>query len=171
MSNLSQHIPSYVASLRLWKDRAATVSITAGGSGVLVAILLIFFYLLYEVLPLFGAAGISAREPVPSVLANPPLYVAMEEQAEVGFAVDSAGAAVFFDVASGSEILREELNGQAPVAVRGESAASRQFAVAYIDGSVGLFSHEYQLTYPDGVRVITPRLESVWESIDVPMPP
>lgn len=170
MSNLSQHVPSYVAKLRLWKDRAATVSITAGGSGVLIAILLIFFYLLYEVLPLFGNASITAREPLPGVLANPPLYLAMEEQAEVGFVVDAVGDAIFFNVASGQEILRETLHVEPPAIVRGESAASRQLAVAYPDGTLYLYSHEYQLSYPDGERVITPRLERKWESIDFRLP-
>ena len=68
-------------------------------------------------------------------------------------------------------MLRQDVGEQAPALVRGESAASRQFAVAHRDGSVALFSHEYRLSYPDGVRVITPRLERVWESIDISLPP
>ena len=36
------------------KDTAANITITGGGLAVLGAILLIFFYLLYEILPLFS---------------------------------------------------------------------------------------------------------------------
>ena len=43
---------------RAFKNRLATGSITAGGFSVIIAILLIFFYLLWEILPLFKAAEI-----------------------------------------------------------------------------------------------------------------
>ena len=170
MSNLSEHVPSYTANLRKWKDKAATVSITAGGSGVLIAILLIFFYLLYEVLPLFGSASIEARDRVASALSGSPAYLAVEEQAEVGFAVDHAGTAVFLDIATGEALLTESLVEPPPLIVRGESAASRKFAVVEQGGAVTFFSHEYQLTYPDGVRLITPRIERHWDSMDIELP-
>lgn len=38
---------------RAWKDRFARRAIALGGLSVIVAITLIFFYLLYEVMPLF----------------------------------------------------------------------------------------------------------------------
>ncbi|WP_348673560.1 hypothetical protein, partial [uncultured Abyssibacter sp.] len=43
---------------RYFKDRVATVAVGIGGVGVLVAILLIFFYLAWVVLPLFAPAEI-----------------------------------------------------------------------------------------------------------------
>ena len=46
-------------SVRFLKDRMAHWGVAAGGLGVILAILLIFFYLLYEVAPLFKGAEIS----------------------------------------------------------------------------------------------------------------
>ena len=40
-------------AFRFLKDRMARWGVAAGGIGVILAILMIFFYLLYEVLPLF----------------------------------------------------------------------------------------------------------------------
>ena len=83
LSELAQQIPSYSPALRRFKDRLATATITAGGAGVLFAILLIFFYLMYEVLPLFDNAKVTESSQYQWSQALP-LYIAMEEQGEVG---------------------------------------------------------------------------------------
>lgn len=46
---------------RLFKDRFAQFGITSGGVMVLVALLLIFFYLLYVVQPIFESASVTKR--------------------------------------------------------------------------------------------------------------
>jgi len=47
---------------RQLKDRLANIIIVAGGMFVIVAIALIFFYLLYEVLPLFKGADLAQTQ-------------------------------------------------------------------------------------------------------------
>jgi len=166
VSSLSEHVPSWVADWRRTKDRIATVSITAGGAAVLFAILLIFFYLLYEVLPLFGSATIDEDGSKPwSGLANP-LYIAVEEQGELGLSVHSQGVAEFFNVKSGAVSKTESLsdNGDRVTVVTPESADSRLVAVGYESGQVRLFRHDYRLSYPGGQRVISPLFE--WQFTD-----
>ena len=75
------------------KDTAANITITGGGLAVLGAILLIFFYLLYEILPLFESAKLDLEETYQvnqSALVAPSktVYLAMEEQAEVATRLD-----------------------------------------------------------------------------------
>ncbi len=161
MASLSEHVSPYSARWRHFKDRLATVSVTVGGSGVLFAILLIFFYLLYEVLPLFGNASLEAREPVALPFSGAPLYLAVEEQTEVGFAVFGDGSGRFLSLADGSVIQQEVLAPElgAITAVTGEGADSRLLALGHASGAVSLYRHEYRLSYPGGERVITPRLE------------
>ena len=55
-------IPSYVNTLRTFKDQAAKYLIGFGGGCVIIAITLIFCYLLYEVFPLFLPAKIHADQ-------------------------------------------------------------------------------------------------------------
>ena len=47
--------------LRILKDRCFAVSMAVGGVAVLIAILLIFFYLFYVVVPLFASASVEQR--------------------------------------------------------------------------------------------------------------
>lgn len=159
MSNLTDYIPAHRARLRHAKDRFATAGITAGGAGVLLAILLIFFYLLYEVLPLFGGAQVTEQgsRPWPGAL---PGYLALEEQGEVGFAVAGDGSARFFSVATGEAIDTHDLaRGHAAVtAIAHEAPDSRLLALGHADGEVSLARHDYKLSYPGGERLITPSL-------------
>ena len=157
MSTLSEHVPSYLTQWRRFKDRTATVSITAGGAGVLLAILLIFFYLLYEVLPLFGNANIEQRDRIDWSAPEATLYLAVEEQGEVAFLLGESGESRFQRVDNG-ELISSASHGS-PTAVASAGPQSRLVAMGYQDGSVKLLKHEYRLSYPDGERVITPRLE------------
>jgi phosphate transport system permease protein len=141
----------------------ATGTITAGGGAVLMAILLIFFYLLYEVLPLFGSASVEAKSAYSwQGTGELPLYLAMEEQGEVGFSVDAAARGYFFDIDSG--LARETVllaRNVAPVSVvAAESAESRLLALGHSDGEVTLVKHEYRLSYPGGERLINPYVET-----------
>lgn len=163
MSSLTEHLSPRTAQWRRLKDRLATASVSVGGASVLFAILLIFFYLLYEVVPLFAGARVSEREPVATGITQPVHYLAVEEQGELALAVTGDGIARFLRIEDGSVVLEERLAGELgkPSVVRAESAESRLFALGYESGQVVLFRHDYRLSYPQGNQVVTPRLERV----------
>ncbi len=169
LTKLSEHVSPFTPRWRHFKDRAATVSVTAGGASVLIAILLIFFYLLYEVLPLFGNASIEKRTEVASPFASAPLYLAVEEQTEMGFAVFADARGSFFQLDSGRVVLEADLAADlGPVsAVAEESAGKRLLAVAHTSGAVSLHTHEYRLSYPGGERLITPRVERLYPELAI----
>ena len=169
MSILSEHVSSFTPRWRRFKYRLATVSVTAGGASVLGAILLIFFYLLYEVLPLFGSADVEPRAEVASPFASAPLYLAVEEQTEIGFAVFANSSGSFFQLDSGEVLLTSDMASElgAVTAVAEESPAKRMIALAHESGAVSLYAHEYRLSYPDGNRVITPRIERSYPALDL----
>jgi phosphate transport system permease protein len=160
LSRLAQHIPSYLPAWRRIKDQLATVAITAGGGGVLLAILLIFFYLLYEVLPLFNNAHVERLDSYRWEQASP-LYLAMEEQGEVGLSVAADGKAYFFDIDSGKlrDVLPLTDSAVALTAVSPLGVDSRVVAIGDSEGAVSLFEHKYRLSYPGGERLITPAIE------------
>ena len=169
MSSFNDHIPAWVPGWRRFKDRAATASISIGGSGVLVAILLIFFYLLYEVLPLFGSAQLDTADAIVWQPGEMPDYLAIEEQGEVGFSLQAGGRGRFFSVADGALIEAVDLTvGESMVTAIGvESSAGRLVALGHADGSLRLLRHEYRLSYPDGERLITPRIDWQYEDVDL----
>ena len=145
---------------RTLKDRLAHWSVTTGGIGVIVAIMLIFFYLLYVVLPLFESASL---EPVEEYSLVAPetrvLAMSMEEQGVVGLRYQANGEAVFFRAENGEAIERRALNGSVPVSAQGVAdLADNSRVLGFADGSALFVDAEYAVSYPGNQRTITPNL-------------
>ena len=96
----------YYQKWRLVKDSLARYGVVMGGLGVIVAIVLIFFYLLYVVYPLFISAKAEAvsQYPVPENQLGNTLLLSMEEQNEIAVRLTSSGQAVFFQAATGKTV-------------------------------------------------------------------
>ena len=146
------------------KDVALRYMMALGGISVIVAIVLIAFYLVYVVLPMFKPAHIEqvAGYPVPAGTGTGSLYYAMEEQREIGLRVTGGADAVFFNTADGSLVHRESLLQETRARVTAFAAgdpSQRLLALGLDDGSVLLAVHEYRVTYPDDVRVIHPGID------------
>lgn len=146
------------------KDQIARYSIVAGGLGVIVAIVLIFFYLMYVVYPLFISA--EAHElhqyKVPEASAGKTLFLTSEEQNEVGVRFTDQGKAVFFAVDSGKVLKTESIGvpSGASITSFAVGSASKGFVVYGLDnGGVIVVRHKYGITYPNNKRLITPQLE------------
>ncbi|MDG9668903.1 ABC transporter permease subunit [Hahella sp. CR1] len=150
-------------NIRTLKDKMAKGFIAAGGVSVIVAVTLIFFYLLYEVAPIFESASVDA---VASYDApgekGATLLLGMEEQAEKGLRLDDNGNVTFFNLKDGSvdSATRLPIPDSASLTGVNEGAPGSNTVVAGVsDGSVVIFKHTYNITWPNNVRVITPSLE------------
>ncbi|MDX9875397.1 MAG: ABC transporter permease subunit [Spongiibacteraceae bacterium] len=156
------------ARLRRFKDLAAGWMVSAGGMSVLVAILLIFFYLLYEVLPMFQGASVDpvTRYPAAAAVADEgaaaPLLLAIEEQAEIAVRLDESGRAAFFSVQNGTPLRQEQLPLPAGTKITSfaiDTDASRLFAAGLSNGQLVLARHDYEISYDAaGVRSMAPAL-------------
>lgn len=152
--------------IRYLKDKIASVGIAVGGISVIVAILLIFFYLLYEVQPLFASAQVS--EPTTYQLTNvteaPPLHLAIEEQSELAVRLNSSGEAVFFKLADGSEVSRFEIELPSEALVTSfalDSEESGVFALGLDSGQVVIARYAYDISFSgsSNARNINPKIE------------
>lgn len=153
---------------RAFKDKTASVGIGLGGVSVIIAILLIFFYLLYEVIPMFRGAEVEpwkhnqqVVEPYAVPGSGQTLYMAMEEQAEIGLRVSDLGELNFFNTLTGE--LMKTVQAPLPAGTSITSFAlasenSHSFALGLSNGQALVFKHEYKSTYPDGKRVILPTI-------------
>lgn len=83
---------------RLIKDRTARYGVTLGGIMVLVALLLIFFYLLYVVQPIFRSAELTEQQNFTLPNSQNTQAVGMEEQAEIGYRLSRTGELQFFSL-------------------------------------------------------------------------
>ena len=163
-SNLEDR--KFSRKIRHLKDKVASVGIAVGGISVIVAILLIFFYLLYEVQPLFDSAEVS--EPTTyqliNVLEAPPLHLAIEEQSELAFRLDSNGEAVFFKLADGTEVDRFKVElpeGATVTSFALDSEESGIFALGLDSGQVVIAKYAYDISFSgsSNVRSINPKIE------------
>lgn len=155
-------------SIRALKDKFAAAGIAFGGISVIVAILLIFFYLLYEVAPLFESADIERWQENNQQVApysvpgeGKTLYLTMEEQAEIGLRITDLGQLVFFNTLNGDVIKQETINVPAGATVTSFAIASEYsgiFALGFSNGEALVFKQSYKSTYPDGIRVISPEI-------------
>jgi len=164
MATSNLQISATYQKWRKIKDQLARYGVVAGGLGVIVAIVLIFFYLMYVVYPLFVSAEAHAlhQYKVPETSAGRTLFLSSEEQNEVAVRFTDQGKAVFFAVASGAVIKTESVGVPVDVAISSFTTGSpSQGFVAYglANGRVVVVRHKYRITYPNDKRLITPLLE------------
>ncbi|MFT5788332.1 MAG: phosphate transport system permease protein [Shewanella sp.] len=148
-------------SRRAIMDKAAQVGVTIGGIMVFVALLLIFFYLLYVIKPLFDSAVVTPVTSAQYHDTKPGLMVGSDEQNEVMYRVSQLGKVDFFDTQTSQLIRTEQINTPADSHVVSSSAAmpsEQRFALGLSNGQVIIASVEFAVTYPDNKRVITPKL-------------
>jgi len=152
----------------LWrsrKDRAVRWAIAAGGVSVILAVVLIFFYLLWVVIPLFLPSDVRPVEDriMTGWEDSTTRLLSVEEQQEVGLRLSDAGEIMFFNVPTGVPLRTERLplgEGDAVVLATTAVESFDQVAAATDSGEVLVFRHQYQTRFPGGVetREITPEL-------------
>lgn len=168
----TQHQPSLLQTSasdryqrwRLVKDKIVARCVVAGGLSIIVAIVLIFFYLLYVVFPLLlpAHAESAGRYDAPEPGLGKTVFLAVEEQNEVAVRFTDTGQAIFFSVADGSTIATENLPIPQQVQITSFIHGSLdKGVVAYglSDGRALVVRQDYKQTYPGGKRLISPSLQ------------
>ena len=148
-------------NVRALKDKVARISIAAGGVSVILAVTLIFFYLLYEVLPLFKSAEVHPVAEYSMPGAGKTAFLAVEEQAEKGLRLTQSGEVIFFNTADGSIDSSYKLpipDSVTVTSVNEGEAGSRTMALGFSDGTALVVKHDYKITWPTDQRLITPSL-------------
>ena len=168
-------------SYRRWrniKDISTRHLMAAGGICVIIAIVLIAFYLLYVVLPMFRPATMEviAGYNLPGETGSEvkTVYYAMEEQHEIGLRATDTGNLYFFRTIDGALIDEYRLFKDTNIKVSAFSAGDpSQSLLAYgtEGGEALLVNHQYDVTYPNDVRLITPYLSYPLGEEPVPIVP
>ncbi|WP_105264841.1 ABC transporter permease subunit [Pseudoalteromonas sp. T1lg76] len=161
MTSNPQNLSFSTDRSRLFKDKIAQFSITSGGVMVLVALLLIFFYLLYVVQPIFESAEVQERAHF-TVDQQEVVGLGLEEQTEVAYLLKRSGAVDFYNI-QGTDFGKQitELTAELPAAVSSfATSAPHQGLYAYgLDsGEVVIVKPSFQVTFPNNQRKMTPVL-------------
>ena len=148
---------------RAWrevKDRIAKYGVAVGGISVILAIVLIFFYLLYVVMPLFQGASLKTEATYHSDFKQP-AFLSLNEYNTVAMAVEANGMVRFFDAKTGKTMTETSLPlaGKTISTVSAGAATTGVFSYGFNDGSALVIKEKYKVTYPTGTqRVIVPEV-------------
>ena len=150
---------------RYRKDQIVRRMVSIGGIAVISAVVLIFFYLLYVVIPLFLPASTKLEHlaEAPRWQADESVYLSVEEQLSVGLRVARSGEVDFFSVSDGSKLQTHQLPLEPNSLIKAISEAvefNGLLAVASDKGHVLVFKHSYQTRFDGGVesRKVIPEL-------------
>lgn len=148
---------------RLIKDHFARYGVVIGGLGVIVAIALIFFFLLYSVFPLFvpATAESVAHYDVPEKTLGNTLLLTMDEQNQMASRFTDSGQVVFFEVATGKTVDVKSVPIPAGAHISSFAQGSPAEGVVIYglsDGRAIVAKSQYQESYANDKRIITPSL-------------
>ena len=156
-----------LAFRRRWRhlsDKTAKVGIAVGGISVIVAILLIFAYLFYEVVPLFAGAKVEQWSSYALEDSSESLHLAIEEQSEMAMRLGSDGVARFFDLSSGESVASIPINLPEQARITSFSLDSEQsglFALGLATGEAVIARYAYDTRFAelDNRRILTPKID------------
>ena len=141
---------------RLFVDRLARFIVGMGGTAVIVAIGLIFFYLLWVVVPLFKPADMTKAEryPLPAPAAGASMLFGLQDEGEIGYRLTRGGKVVFFDPLSGK--VRDEIDatGGTPVRTAMQMEGGR-IVMLLTDGRLQFVQPEFAVSFEGERRVVT----------------
>jgi phosphate transport system permease protein len=146
-------------SKRLFKDRLAKYGVMVGGVMVLCALLLIFFYLLYVVKPVFHSAAIEKKDTF-SNISQPYQAVGIEEQNEIMFGLTKSGQVDFHSVHGnnkGELLLSETVDfGSQPVAFAEAAPHFGMYGYINQQAELSIVRPFFRVSFPNDKRVLTP---------------
>lgn len=154
--------PFASARRRLIKDRIARYGVTAGGLLVLAALLLIFGYLLYVVVPIFKPVSVSELADVKVSDDQVTLLVGSDELSEVVYRLRANGELSYYATAAKNGRAVGDLLQTEPLPIGNMTALARDshtnevFGVANDVGQVLLVEADTTTTFPNDVRMISP---------------
>ncbi len=157
---------------RLLKDRLAKYGVMTGGIMVLCALLLIFFYLLYVVQPVFESAHVEQRNDAVELNSKDYFAVGVEEQTEIAFALTQSGTVDFFDVTTTkSDALIESI--QAPiqgnvVATATDAPHKSFYGFVNDDAQLQIVRPFFKVSFANNKRSLAPVVQMPLEENPIP---
>lgn len=153
---------------RLIKDRLVRFTVSAGGVGVLAALVLIFVYLAMMVLPLFSDAKFTPNVRSIEIQAAQPIAAGVDEYGENVFVLSSQGLLNFWSLTEPSQtpVLSQQV-GQASELFAKTLPVLGWYAFASEQGEVTLFKPHLDSELQKGSRKFSPHVTELSAPVDL----
>ncbi len=139
-------------------DSSWKAMFSIGGIGIISAVMLIMFFLIYVVVPIFFSAKVELKSeyPIPGNASSPTLFYSLDEYKATAIRVDKDGVINHFDLSTGAIFSTTPLNlfGQQIVSHTDVSDIDRIIAFGLSGGGAIIVEFDYKVSFPDGVRKI-----------------
>ena len=149
--------------IRNFKDRFARYGISFGGISVITAVLLIMFFLVYVVAPLFTSATVEKHSTfnLPGSTQDETLYYGIDEYKESAVRFTESGQLIGFNLNNGHVITEESLplNGAKITSFSIVDESQNMLAFGLSDGAFLVAQYDYKVTYPNDVKTILPEIK------------
>lgn len=148
---------------RRLKDHGAKYGISVGGVGIIFAVFLIMFFLLYVVLPMFIPASMQKHSEmnVPGGMQDKTLHYAMDDYKQVVVRLTESGRILGFSNNNAQVLLDAQVptQGAKVTSFTLVNEAKNEFAYGLSDGRVLIGSVRFEVSYPNDVRTVMPIVE------------
>lgn len=154
--------PRRAYNIRQLKDRLMTWFMGFGGISVIIAIVLIFFYLLYVVFPMFLPASMErvSEFSIPAAEQGATVHLAIEEQNEIAARFTDQGSVTFFNITDGRPVQTQQVvpSDQKIFSFGYDRLAKGYVAYGLEEGNILFARHNYKLVYGETERTIVPEI-------------
>lgn len=149
---------------RVLIDNVARYGIGLGGLSVIMAIVLIFFYLLWVVLPIFSSAEIHSNDSyiASNLESGKTILIVPEESGKLAMRLTGTGKAVFFNQVDGKtlKVIDLELPGnEAVISASLVGLTENVFALQLGEDKLFFIKLTYRVSFNGDERVLTPKIE------------
>ncbi|MBA5762348.1 ABC transporter permease subunit [Vibrio sp. 404] len=153
---------------RLVKDRLVRFAVSAGGVGVLAALILIFVYLAMMVLPLFSDAKLTPDIARQTISTPQPLAAGVDDYGQHAFVISQQGQVDFWSLDQGNQTPTLSVDLAQPSQLFAKmSGAQGWYAFASQQGKVTLFQPELKNVIENDRRTFAPQLNQLNNKIDL----
>ncbi len=169
MSTSIQKSNAWHQKRRLLIDNFARYGIGLGGLSVIMAIVLIFFYLLWVVLPIFSSAEVHSNDSytVSAIESGKTVLIVPEESGKLAMRLTDTGKAVFFHQQDGKTLQVIDLdlpeNSSVVSAAKLVGLTENMFALQVAEDQLFFINLSYRVSFKADERILTPKISYPFE--------
>ena len=142
---------------RRLKDRLVRYGVTGGGIFVLITLVLIFFYLLYVIMPIFSSVKVTQEQAFSLVFSDRPVAVHLNDQNDTAFRMSDQGNLAFIRVVGpqAGELISQHPIMASPASFARTLPSEEVFAYGGLAGEVVVFKPAFGVTFSAGKKSTT----------------